>query len=417
MIIVTGKVIGFLAIYTIVILGFNFFIYFLKEKHELVVYLNIFLMFVVFIEPAPSDIIFAFIVLFMWQNSQIDFSKLKKQTLTLSCYYIFIILNIIPIFSINNHLDSIEYFVITLYLLAYSIFIFVFSNQKNYSKVFKVYVYSSSLASVFAIVGYLGKIGFLMYDSYRVKSLFKDPNVFGPYLVPAVIILLDDILRNNIASRKLNVFLLFINTVGIVLSFSRGSWLNLAVSVIFYLLLNINRLKLRRILMYSAITLLILLLIWSFFLENDFKDFFMQRTMIQGYDNDRFSVQESGLSLVSNRLIGYGPGVYEEIVMENFGLNVSAHNLYIRVMLENGIIGFTFFIIPLIYILTKLLKRHVTNDMSKVDFKSSILLSIIIGIAVNSFVIDTLHWRHLWLFIGLGLSVANENYEGTKVRK
>ena len=35
----------------------------------------------------------------------------------------------------------------------------------------------------------------LLYDPSRAMALFKDPNVFGPYLVPAAAILAEELIR------------------------------------------------------------------------------------------------------------------------------------------------------------------------------------------------------------------------------
>ena len=72
-------------------------------------------------------------------------------------------------------------------------------------------------------------------------------------------------------------------------------------------------------------------------------------------------------------------------------------------MLENGILAFVFLLFFFLYILQKLFQLHLIDDS-----RGSLFISILIGILVNSLVIDTLHWRHFWLFVGLNLSIINE---------
>ena len=61
-------------------------------------------------------------------------------------------------------------------------------------------------------------------------------------------------------------------------------------------------------------------------------------------------------------MFGYGPGQYELLVLKKMGMKLSAHNLYIRLMLENGILAFVFLLFFFLYILQKLFQLHLIDD-------------------------------------------------------
>jgi hypothetical protein len=59
-------------------------------------------------------------------------------------------------------------------------------------------------------------------------GLFKDPNVFAPFLVPAALMLLEETLAPRLLRARLatKLVLLSILTMGILFAFSRAAWLN-----------------------------------------------------------------------------------------------------------------------------------------------------------------------------------------------
>ena len=61
------------------------------------------------------------------------------------------------------------------------------------------YIWSAIVSAVLAIgalkVPGSRRVPLLLYDPSRAMALFKDPNVFGPYLVPAAAILAEELIR------------------------------------------------------------------------------------------------------------------------------------------------------------------------------------------------------------------------------
>jgi O-antigen ligase len=75
--------------------------------------------------------------------------------------------------------------------------------------------------------------------------------------------------------------------------------------------------------------------------------------------------------------------------------------MYLRILTENGILGFLalygFFLLSLL----RAAKGAVTlADKSHRDL-FALVSACLLGIYVNGLVIDTIHWRHLWFLLGL----------------
>jgi O-antigen ligase len=79
---------------------------------------------------------------------------------------------------------------------------------------------------------------------------------------------------------------------------------------------------------------------------------------------------------------------------------VPSHNLYVRAFSEQGFLGL---VLALAFVLGTLLIA-LTNAFAGRDtfgIASAALLGAWVGMIVESAVIDTLHWRHLWLVAAL----------------
>lgn len=414
-IIVVGVLIGIYSVaslYCKLIIGIGLLLGFaalflIQDLHSLV-FLNILLLCVVHREPAPSDLLFIAIIIWVLLKDRPNLDRVLEMWSAFLPLVIFILINIIALLYASNIYIGSRYFGITLYLLLYALFIGIYTKGYNIHSMLKAYVIGALVSAGLGLLGFLDlSPNILMYDSYRTKALFKDPNVLGPFLVPAVIILMWDIDRGSIFKGKPMLHIVFIVFfLGIVGTFSRGAWVNLVVAVSIYFIMNLKQIGLKNLIIYGVILTLLFAGIWTHVIGDEFREFFVMRLGLQGYDTQRFTAQRAGLILVFENPFGYGPGQFEYMTDKKMVNGISAHNLYIRLLVENGILGFLSMMVLIIYIMTGLICYHIKVASSI----TSILISIISGMLINSLVIDTLHWRHLWLFLGFGLYFALEGY-------
>ena len=83
-------------------------------------------------------------------------------------------------------------------------------------------------AAALGIVGYFDIAGlgplFTLYDNVRASGPFKDPNVFGPFLMPPIVWTAQDLLLGRARRPLLAALAIATMTLGAFLSFSRGAW-------------------------------------------------------------------------------------------------------------------------------------------------------------------------------------------------
>ena len=123
-------------------------------------------------------------------------------------------------------------------------------------------------------------------------------------------------------------------------------------------------------------------------------EFLSERAALQDYDTQRFDAQASGFEVATEHPLGIGPGQFERIS------ELSAHSTYVRALAEEGVLG-AFVILGLVFLTLGFAARNVALGADTYGIGSAALLAAWCGLLANSFFVDTLHWRHLWLIAAL----------------
>jgi O-antigen ligase len=236
----------------------------------------------------------------------------------------------------------------------------------------------------------------------RIKSTFKDPNVFGPFLVAAAILLLASLVHSR-RMRPRDGLLLVLCALGILLSFSRGAWLHFGVSLGVFAaahLLILRSAQARRRLLFSAAGVAIVLvpLLGWLLTSPDLGEYFGKRLSFQSYDSERFGSQARALRVGLEYPLGLGPGQWLD-----WRFQLSPHNVYLRVCAENGFLGLLAFLLVVGVSVSQAVGGILARGAGANLHVAA--LSIVAGVLVESLVIDTLHWRHFWVFLALPIGL------------
>lgn len=364
------------------------------------------------LEPAPADILFMTLLLVGLLSRKLSLRTLKGASLIHFALWGTLLTNLFSIIGVEPPLHkfrmepllySFRFLLITIYLVAFFYFVkmYVISFQAMRNVIIG-YLVSSGIALLLVGFGYLG-IGssaemFLGFN-IRAVGFFKDPNVFGPFLIPMVILLLDEILWPRFITGLYPVKLLgvLVLSAGVILSFSRAAWVNFAVSLLAYLILTVKDKDWSKVISFAVPTLLGLLVVTVPFIEwEGLRGFLKERLSLQDYDWYRFARQLGGINAGLTHLRGVGPGMW-----------FNAHSLYVRALAEQGILGFSALLLFLVT-LSKGIFRCARQEIDKpYGLSAKALLASLAGLLVNSFVIDTIHWRHFWLILALSWAVSS----------
>ena len=307
--------------------------------------------------------------------------------------------------SAANAIDPVRatmFFSITLYLAVFSLWLTSYLNSERRAHLILVaYLFaaiSTTLLGLGALLaGFPGSDTFLFHDD-RIRGLFKDANVYGPFLIPVALLVLDEVLRPRLLKIgtvfKLAIILLL--TLGVIFSFSRAAWLNMSLGVVVVLAIVLLRGPAVNARVIPVMLMLAVLGVATagLVVATGQEKFLTERASIQGYDTERFGAQEAGAELAAKYPLGVGPGQFEPQIQ------YSAHSTYIRSYTEQGPLGLLA-VVVLIGSTLVMAVRNATIGRSSFGLGSGALLGAWVGLIANSFFVDTLHWRHFWLVAGL----------------
>jgi O-antigen ligase len=367
-------------------------------RYDAAVALGVLLLAVVRIEPAPSDLVFAVVIALALVTGRLGLERVPLSvTLLVSG---FLALNLLSATAAVDGTRAATFFGITFYLGLFALWLAAYvCSARRARLVLVAYLAGATLSAGLACLALMapfpGAEAFV--DGPRAQGLFKDPNVFGPFLVPALLILMEETVAPRLLRLRLatKLVLLSVLTVGVVFSFSRAAWLNLVLGALVLLgVLAVRRGGSRRALTLLLVTLVAGGALVAVVTATSSLDFLTERAALQDYDTQRFDTQASGLELAAEHPLGIGPGQFERVS------DLSAHSTFVRSLAEEGVLG-ALLVLGLLVLTLGFAARNVTRGTDTYGIGSAALFAAWCGLLANSLFVDTLHWRHLWLVAAL----------------
>lgn len=375
-----------------------------EKRIKIFLSMYIFLSGFVFVEPSPAEVLFLIFFISSIKSVKIDKEIFLISTLLFFPCFISTYIGQTFFYSFNSRFFLIDIYLFFLFIITSSYFKKVSDPDKMLSDLMLSWALAGLINILAGIVsiskgGKLFGADILVYG-LRLKGFFKDPNVLGPFLVPPAVFFLYKTVKAK--TKVLRSFLTFIVlSFGVVFTFSRAAWLNYSISIFGLILTKLFKPKeLKRLILVILIIVVIALFFWKLsysieLLGFNLQTFFIGRTGLKSYDQDRFAAQMEFIDIISSTslLFGAGPGNYEIFA------GMSTHSLYLRYIGERGLIGFTLFSIFFLVLFVRSAKSRLFD----------LLFPFIIGQLVNSLFVDSLHWRHLWILLSL-VFIKDRNY-------
>jgi O-Antigen ligase len=367
-------------------------------RYDAAVGLGLFLLAAVRFEPAPADLVLAGVIAVAAATNR--FSLRRVPIVVTLLVGAFLALNMLSAIALVDLPRAVTFFGITFYLAVFGLWLAGYVQSVPRARVvLRAYVagavLSAAVASLALFVAFPGDE--LFVTGPRAQGLFKDPNVFGPFLVPAALLLLEEAAAPRLLRvRRMTKFLLLsILIIGIVLSFSRAAWLNLAVgALVMFFVLALRRGGGRRALAFVVFAVAATAALVAVLAVTSSFGFLEERARFQAYDVERFGAQLSGVELAAQYPLGIGPGQFEEVSA------ISAHSTYVRAFTEQGVLGLLV-VLALLLLTLAFAARNAVIGRDTYGIGSAALLCAWCGLLANSLFIDSLHWRHLWLLAAL----------------
>ena len=351
------------------------------KRVELALYAFMPLMTVVRIEPAPVDFLAVGLAVAVVLRG--DLRRFPLPKIASVAILVLLITYAAALLNAPDAERAVRYTAATLLVLtiAFVTFQLAARDLQIMERAFLIAALILGVETVIAVSS-LPLAGVLLWKGFRVAGLFKDPNVFGPFVVPATMLACARWPRLPIIVRGL-MLLLFMAAVAA--SLSRGAVVALVVSLIVLGTLAAHRgwrtttRWCLAILGAGALAVVVLIALpganWA---EQRFTTF-----ALESYDVLRFAGQVSGVDywLAHPLSGGLGPGNYESIIGND------SHETYVRMLVETG---------PLSVIAFGVLIVTAVSALRSRDPRPVPWIAALLGFAVCGLFIDT----------GLGFSLV-----------
>lgn len=358
----------------------------------------------VLFEPAPFDLLIL-LTIFLMLFTNIALPRQLKWVLALC--FVNLIGSFAGIVFSDHYSDSYMHIVVTTYMSMFAIglIFMVYNNpQKTIQILIKAYVWAALISTLLAIMGYF-HIGptydlFTLYG--RAKGGFKDPNVYGPFIVPPMLYLLERIVSGDIKIKLIATLKFSILLLGLLLSFSRGAWgvflfstLIMFASMYYTAPSNRFRVHLSLYILISAIFLFLALI--AALNIPAIADLLSERaSLTQSYDVEeggRFTHHTDALKILIENPLGIGA--------KEFGWThgEDVHNTYLTQFLIGGwVAGFSYLFIAFSTMIVGFKYCFQVYELRKLYI---VFYATFISLSVEAWIIDIDHWRILYVLLGV----------------
>jgi O-Antigen ligase len=322
----------------------------------------------------------------------------------------------LAVVQVSHQSKPVIWVLVSWYLSATAIFFAAMlgtNTQERLSLLMRGTTMAAVLAALIAILAYFRLLGplsgpFLMYD--RAHATFNDPNVLGAFLILPALLALQRVFNGRLADALRAAVLLGVFAIALLLTFSRAAWGQFALTTALLMLLTFvttrsANARLRIVLITIAGVIAMVLMLAALLSVDRVAELFKERAALeQSYDVGhlgRFGRHLLGAQIALEHPFGIGPLQFSKIFPED------PHNTYLNAFLAGGwLSGLVYVTLVLTTLLLGL--RYVFVDT---PWRKTYLAAYcaFVGAAAEGVLIDSDHWRHYFLLLGViwGLMAAS----------
>ena len=359
------------------------------------------------INAVLGGLVFLFISFFLIKNF-----KLIYKTPLFYSISIFLSLSFLSIFYSSDYLLSLKEFIrlssiFWLYFLTYQLI----RNKKDWSLLLKTILLSYCLPAIFAFFQFLFHKG--LSDDFggfdRIYGTFAHPNPFAFYTFFILGLLLSLELSKYYSKSNIFrfnwVFIVFL-TITLFFTYTRSAIVCLLIFILFF-----GIFKYRKLLFFSGLALA-----FAYLLSNIFQERIWELISLDPYGSIvwRFRLWKDMLVIsLWQPWFGYGIGTFTQLVEYYRGFSwgsLEAHNDYLKIFVENGILGLISYfsiIVSLFWYLVKIFRKTINKDRVITLGLISIFFSLFLASFFDNILRETALQWNLWIILAAWLKIKN----------
>ena len=200
--------------------------------------------------------------------------------------------------------------------------------------------------------------------------------------------------RNNFM-RLVNLAYLPAGVLGIILTASRGGFIVAVMGLVLIIPLTLRYTnRSRKIIVVLSLALMCILVI-RLVPPKNFERIAQTRSEItEGNFSNRSQIWRAGLEAYSEKpIFGVGTGAFKDATTPILGYSIDAHNVYVLILTEMGIVGITLFLLILAITILPLLRLGSPES----PFYLALWLGLILSISVS----NDENAQHLWTLLAI----------------
>jgi hypothetical protein len=367
----------------------------------------------VMIEPAPYEFLIMIAMIIFTATGVAMRPGHLPLTWLLIFYNIGFATSLVPVIMVDN---TAKWTAISCFLSVTTLFFAVAladDTARRVDSLLQGYIIGAVITSIIAVLAYFKLIpGWEMFiGALRARATFKDPNVFGPFLILPGLIVLQRIVLGGVRGLLLNGVVALLIAAALFLSFSRGAWGHFAASALLmlfftYVTTGSNAQRLRILATATIGGIMIAAFILALLSLEQVADLFKERAaLIQDYDaghGGRFGRHILGALMIFDHPLGVGPLQFAKYLPED------PHNSFLNAFMAGGWLGGCAFLTLVLVTLSAGLRQVFVRTPWQATYIAA--YAAFVGEVGESYVIDVTHWRHYYLIMGTvwGLMVAGQ---------
>lgn len=355
----------------------------------------------VLFEPAPYDLWVAALI-GVWAITVMRLSKTVMPLLVM--LMIFNAGGMISMTQMQDWTGAPLYVAISFFLAFSSVFFaaVIESDETLLGPIINGYIGAAVITGFLGIIGYFG-VGAELFTKFdRAKGAFEDPNVFGPFLCLPLLICLWRIMTRPLAGIVVPLAAMVVLLLAVLLSFSRAAWglsLFSMSALIGYMLIAFPSGRFRlRVVALGIVALVVGILALGVALQFDtVSDMLTQRAkLVQDYDGarvGRFARHIIGFQLMTEHPLGIGIMQFSDLYGED------PHNVYLKSLTDYSWVGFLAYV-TLVFTTLGVGVKIMFRARPWTPIVTCTVIALF-GHILIGMVIDTDHWRHFFLLVGI----------------
>jgi O-antigen ligase len=375
---------------------------------------------IVFSEPAPVDVLSAGLLVLL---PVVGLTRTSPLLLTYLSLWLVAAAGAYLASTLSRDMaDSLTHTTVSLflYLVSFVVAAFVARRPVAHTRlILSAWMFAGLVAGAAGLIGYMAVLpgAYELFTKFgRAAGTFKDPNVFGPFLVPPFLYCLHLAMTRQFSLAMVALAGAGFFAVAVLLSFSRGAWLNLALATLLYTWLAFvtapGTMQRARIIALSGVGALVVAGTVAVALQFDtVADLLSQRaSLTQSYDvgpDGRFGGQQKALHLILDNPLGIGAQQFTPVYHHE-----EVHNVFLSIILNAGWIGggAYWIIVGLTLVLGF---RHALQATAWRPL-FIIAYSAFVATALEGWIIDSDHWRSFYTQMAIIWGLMSAPQEGTQ---